>query len=85
LSLQELAQLQKEADRLAAEEVHVVLSKPNLQRALTSHYQVQQLGVMEELKQQMVQRQQQAEQLAVELRAARGEKFVIMNNTAVFR
>jgi hypothetical protein len=50
-----------------------------------SGHQVQQLGVMEELKQQMLQRQQQAEQLTVELRTARGERYVILNVITVLR
>jgi hypothetical protein len=47
--------------------------------------QVQQLAVMEELKQQMLQRQQQAEVLTVELKAVRGERYICAEYATVFR
>jgi hypothetical protein len=46
---------------------------------------VQQLGIIEELKQQMLQRQQQAESLAAELKVTRGERCAALRLTPYLR
>ena len=79
---QELAKLQKDADRLAAEEVRHKRLPPQSRDRVP---QVQQLAVMEELKQQMLQRQQQAELLTVELKVVRAERYGCVKYETVFR
>ncbi len=70
------AVLQRDSDNLARREEDRKQELQQLQREadrLAAEEQ-QQLGVIEELKQQMIQRQQQADSLAKDLKVARGER-----------
>ena len=75
------AVLQRDSDNLARREEDRKQELAQLQKEADrlAAEEVQQLGVMQDLKQQMLQRQQQSELLAVDLKAARSERYLSPN------